>query len=468
MDPDYYLAFDIGASSGRAIAGWLDEGGRLRTEELYRFENGFTRVGSGYYWDYMRLYREMLRALQVCRQRAMRLRCIAIDTWSQDSAFVGPHGDMLALPRCYRDPLFAAHADEADALCGDAFSFYRRCGQRKTAISTLRQLNFYRTHRPELVQAADTFLFIPYLLVYLLTGVRGYDSTLPAIGELADVRSGAMSSRTLRQLGMARLAPRQFAQGEIIGHTNEAVRNATGYDAVPVACIHAHDTSSAVAAIADPGEFLFVSSGTWSMYGAVLHALPPAQAVFDAGLCCSPLADGRTSLLLGSAGMFVIQQCMREWARQGLSVTYPELTDYALRHQTDAYFSFSDIPDTAPSFVDALRRATEQAGFSAPDSPQAVYEVFANSLARLTVRDLQTVEQALGRTFDTVYIVGGGSQAAAVNRRIAAQSGKRVRTGCTEAAAVGNLLWQMLACGALSSPAQALEVSRRSFPMIEF
>lgn len=460
-----FLALDIGASNGRAIAGALDDSGRLRFQEVYRFPNGFVRLNGGLYWDYAAIYRELLAALRECRRRDLELACIGIDAWSEDYALLDSAGQVLGLPRCYRDPVIGQYADGVDALLGDPQAFYRASGQVKNRISSLRQLYCDCTRQPKRMEAADQFLFIPYLFAYLFTGQAAYDATLPAIGELGDAGRRSMRVETLSRLGIAHLAPPQFQSGTLLGRTNRTVLEETGYDAVPVACIDAHDTSSAVLAIGSDEEFLYVSSGTWSMYGAVTDGMRLDGKAYAAKLCNSPLGDGRVSLMAGTAGMFCIQQCMRAWQAEGRRLTYPELTRYALTHRTDAYFSFDDIPDDAADMPAAVARAAERAGFRPPEDPFALYEMFANSLARLTVQDLLRTEDAVGRRFDRVYLVGGGSQAGAVNRRISEGSGKRVFTGMQEAAVTGNLLAQMVATGELRDFAEARAVSRRTFPM---
>lgn len=463
-----YLAFDIGASSGRAVAGWLDEDPFLHTRELYRFENGFLRKQDGLYWDHDRIFGHILEALKVCKQQNLDIACIGIDTWGQDTAWINSKGLVIDQPHCYRDPVFPEHADEIDPLLDPPEQFYGHCGTKKGAFSTLRQLFYQKNHSAEKIKDGACFLFMPYLFIYLLTGQTAYDNTLSSIGELADVKTGRICENTLKILGMEALAPAFYRQGTIIGYTTDAVCAATGYDSIPVACVHSHDTSSAIAAIPDPDNFLYISSGTWSMCGAVTQDIYTGPDAFRAGLCNCPLGDGRNSLMHGTAGMFVIQQCMKRWKEEGLDITYPALTKYALSHRTDRWFRFADIDDTAEDMPAQVIAATVKNGFAAPNDPFELYEVFANSLARLSTEELALTEQALGKHFQKVYIVGGGSQAEAVNVRIAEFSQKTVYTGNTEASSVGNLLWQMIACDEIATPQQALEISGRSFPMKEF
>lgn len=463
MGKRVFLAFDIGASNGRAIAGTLTENGKLCQEEVYRFSNGFLRMNGRLCWDYVHIYQELLEALRECRRRELELACIGIDAWSQDYALLNGNGLVIGLPRCYREQELDRHADDIDSLLGDPREFFLHCGQVKNRISSLRQLYYDRTCQPELVESARGFLFIPYLFVYLLTGQMAYDSTLPAIGELGDAKTRELSKKTAEFLGIEGKVPSCFRSGTILGHTNYTVQEETGYERIPVACIDGHDTSSACLAIGEEKNFLYVSSGTWSMYGAVVDGMRLNEEIYKAGLCNSPMGDGRIALMGGTAGMFVIQQCMRQWKARGRDVSYQQLTDYALAHKTDKYFSFGDISDAAADMETEVVLAIRQAGFEAPKTPFELYEIFANSLARLTVEELLETEKGIEEKFDQIYLVGGGSQAKAVNQRIEEGIGKKVRAGLTEAASAGNLLAQMVAVGELKDFAEAHTVSRNTF-----
>ena len=463
MSRRVFLAFDIGASNGRAVIGGLKEDGTLFQEEIYRFSNGFLRMSGGLYWDYVHIYRELLKALRKCRRRELEVACIGIDAWSQDYALLNKRGQVVGLPRCYREPKLELHADDIDGVLGDPKEFFRQCGQVKYRISSLRQLYYDCTRQPEVIESASRLLFIPYLFVYLLTGQAAYDGTLPAIGELGDTRTWGFRKETAELLGVPGFIPTLFESGTILGHTNRTILEETGYDKIPVACIDSHDTGSAVLAIGGEKSFLYVSSGTWSMYGAVVNEMRLNDRVYDARLCNSPMGDGRIALMAGTAGMFVIQQCMRKWKALGREITYQQLTDYARVHRTDSYFSFTDVSDATVDMETEVIRAVEKAGFEPPQDPFALYEVFANSLARLTVKELTEAEAAVGEHFDRIYLVGGGARAQAVNERIEEGSGKRVCTGLDEAAVAGNLLAQMVAAGELRDFKEARLVSRRTF-----
>lgn len=463
------LALDIGASSGRGILGrYEEETGILKMEEIHRFENNYVRMRGGIYWDYVGIYNGVLDCLRACKKREIPLESIAIDTWAQDYAYIGHNGEILGLPRSYRDPNHLLHCKDMERdLCMDSKAFYYRNGGTAGEISTVRQLYYDRRYRSELFNNARWWVNMPYLLIYLLSDVAGYDVTIPALGELIDVKTMDISPETAMAVGIDKITPPRFQSGTIMAYTNQTVFEATGYDKLPIACIDAHDTSSAVDALPDTDDFLWISSGTYNMFGAVIQDVVLNDQLFGMNCRATPLGDGRICMMCGAAGMYFIQQCVKYWNEHGMHVTYPELTAYALEHDSETWFSFADLPSAPVNMPAEICAAIEKNGFAAPETPGDLYVAFANSLARATAQDLLALEKALGRSFGHVYVLGGGSKADAVNLRIARMTGKTLYTGLVEAASIGNLLIQLVAIGAVTRE-EAAAVSGRSFQMQKF
>ncbi len=210
---------------------------------------------------------------------------------------------------------------------------------------------------------------------------------------------------------------------------------------------------------------MFVSSGSFAMYGAIVDEPVLNDMTFAARLCNSPQCDGKMNLLSGTIGMFVIQQCMKAWKDDGLEITYEALTEYALTNNKEDSFDFRDINLAAPDMPVEIARVLRHKGYSAPQTPMDYYVVFANSLACRVAEDLLGLEKAVGHRFEKVYIVGGGSKASAVSQRIMRLMDRPVMTGLTEAAAAGNALMQLVALGVIESCEKAKEVALRSFSM---
>ena len=463
------LALDIGATSGRGILGYYDADRKLlKMEEVHRFPNHYVRIRGGIYWDYISIYNGILDCLRVCKSRGIDLACIAIDTWAQDYAYIGHGGQVLSLPRSYRDPNYILRSEDLEKdLALDEKEFYLHRGGTYCGIATVRQLYYDRRFQPELFNSAKYFVNMPYLFVYLLTDVAGYDVTFPAMGEGLDVKTMDVSTETATAVGYAHLIPPRFHCGTIMGHTNRTVFEATGYDAIPVACIDAHDTNSAVNAIPDTDDFLWISSGTSNMFGAVIPEPVLNDALYNMNGRITPMGDGRTCIQCGAAGMYYINLCMDYWKKQGLDVSYEKMTAYSLDHNSDVWFDFEDIPSAPTNMPAEICKAIEKQGFPAPETPEDLYVAFANSLAKNTADLLLQLENALGKEFGHIYVMSGGSKAAGINARIAKLTGKKLYTGLTEAASVGNLLFQLVALGLITRN-EAAEVSRNSFKMQEF
>ena len=469
MTEHIVLALDIGASNGRGMLGRYDpENGVLQMEEVHRFPNHYIRMRGGIYWDYLSIYNGILECLKICQNRNIPLECIAIDTWAQDYAYIGHNGEVLGLPRSYRDSGYVQHSHDLERdMCMDPKRFYQRTGGTFVAISTVRQLYYDRRYRTELFGNAKYWVNMPYLFIYLLSDIAGYDVSIPALGELLDIQTMDISTETSLAVGIDKMTPPRFHCGNILGYTNKTVLEVTGYDRIPIACIDSHDTSSAVDAIPDSGDFLWISSGTYNMFGAVIPEPVINDTLFEMECRNTPLGDGRVCMMCGAAGMYYIQQCMKYWASHGINVTYSQLTEYALTHETDAWFDFNDLPSTPINMPAEISAAVEKQGFAPPNTPFELYTIFANSLARTTSALLLKLEEGLDRHFEHVYVMGGGSKADAVNSRIAHLTGKKLYTGLVEAASVGNILNQLVAIGAISRQ-QMADVSRNSFHLQEF
>lgn len=445
------LAIDMGTGSIRGMLGILTQDGIESVEEICRFENSFVRISGGVFWDYTRMYRAVLECLRECGQRGIRLDCIGIDSWGQDYAYVASNGEILGLPRCYRDPAISGHADDITAENGmDAAAHSLYSGASPNGISTMRQLWFDRKYRTTLFDSAKWILHIPHLMAYLLTGKAACDITLATMGELADLSGRKVSAETLDLLGVREKLPPLRKRGEILGYTNRSVFEETGYDGIPVIATEAHDTNSAVSAVPDPGEFLWVSSGSYNMLGAVVHAPLMDPQLYREGFFQVPMADGRICIMTGTgAGMYQIQQCMRYWKQKGEKLTYEELTDYALGYKSDCVFDFSALPEVTSDMPEAIRAAIRKTGQRVPENCFELYEVFCNSLSSLMARKLKDIESILERHFESLYVISGGAKAEAVNRRLAEETHKTVYAGLTEASAMGNLLAQWIGMGML-------------------
>jgi len=463
------LALDIGASNGRGVLGYYNpEGKLLRTEEVHRFFHRYVTIAGTVCWDYITIYNNIIECLRLCKKRGVELDCIGIDTWGQDYAYIGKHGQLMGAPRCYRDPINETHGSALEMRLGlDHKQLYERSGVTTGNISTVRQLEHDSRELPELFDNAAYWVNMPYLFVYLLSGIVGSDITLLSLGGLLDHTKKQISIETVEALGCADKIPTVFPCGTIMAHTGREVLESTGYDRVPIACVNGHDTSSAVSAIPQRDEFLWISSGTYGMLGAVAEDFSISDSSYHMRINSTPLGDGRTCLMQGAAGMYYFQQCMNFWQDHGEDITYEELTEYALSHENDVWFKFDTIPSMTTDMPVQLQAACKRNGFEPPQSSKELYVAFANSLAKLTAKKLMALEDILGKRFDKIYVMGGGSKADGVNIRIARECDRELFTGLTEASSIGNMLAQLVAVGAVTWQETA-EISECSFPLRRF
>lgn len=419
------LAFDIGTGSGRGILGyWSEKNGLEKIEEIYRFDNGFIEINDGYYWDHLHIYSEILACLKLCKEKNIELDSIGIDTWAQDYGYLGPAGELLGYVRAYRDPVFSD------------------CGIRTNA-----RLEKDKTLRPAERETAQYFLFMAYVLIQMLTGEAAYDESLTSIG-------GVYGKELL---------PRKVDVGEIIGYTGKAVMDATGYDRIPVACTLAHDTSSAVYSIPVRDNYMWVSSGSFAMLGIVTNGIVIEEKDANTlGFTNTALDGNRICTTKGSgSGMYHIQQCMKKWKADGLDISYSMLTEYALSHRTERFFDFYRLNQTALDMPAEINAQLVENGMAPADTPEEMYEIFCNSLAREISDELLKFEALLPEKFDRIYVISGGSRADGVNRRIKELTGKQIFTGIVEASAIGNILAQIRAlCGRDINSGKLLEMRR--------
>ncbi len=441
------LAFDIGAGSGRAILGtWDSENGLHSMREIYRFPHAYVRVGKGYYWDYIRIYRGILDSLAACAEEGIKPDSIGIDTWAQDYAFIGPSGEVLGLPRCYRDPALDENGrlfEERNGLPDDYLQ--NTNGSSYGPILTFRQLYYDSVFKKELFENANCFVWMAYLFIYLLTGAKACDISLIGTCGFADVHTLQFSEKLADLAGVRDKFPKIFEAGQVIGYTGEAVRAASGYEHIPVICVESHDTNSAVSAVPDPGEFLWVSNGSFAMYGSVMREACVNDEIIASPLGNVRMADGRAMMQAGSGpGMYHFEQCRKKWTAQGLDVSYEKLTEYALKNRTERTFVFEDVDDTAEDMPGEIADAVEKAGFSRPEGPEEIYEAFCNGLAQREAAVLLDLERMAGRSFERLYIISGGAKADGVNVRLAQLTGKETFAGPFEASAIGNLKAQLI------------------------
>jgi len=451
-----YLAFDLGAESGRAILGTITDG-RLILEELHRFANTPVRVFSSLYWDTLRLWHEILHGLDVAtHDRKLQLDGIGVDTWGVDYALIGADGMLVDNPRHYRDP-------RTNGMMQKLFEtvprqeVVRQTGIQFMQLNTLYQLYAMKVNRSPALETARTLLFMPDLFNYWLTGTAKAELTIASTSQFYNPHQKRWATELLNALGLpTSILPEVVPPGAKLGENN----------GVPVYATAGHDTASAVASVpAQGGSWCYVSSGTWSLMGVEVD-----EPVIDAKSLALNFTNelgvgGKVRLLKNIAGLWLLQECRRAWAAEGDEYSYEQLTRMAAEAKPfsavldpDAFLEPGDMP---AKIVEHCRSR----GGRIPTTHAEIARTILESLALRYREVLDSLESLAGRRLDVIHIVGGGSRNQVLNQFVADATGRTVIAGPTEATASGNILVQAMASGAIRDLAEARAVVRNSFPL---
>lgn len=451
----YYLAIDIGASSGRHILGHV-EGGRIITEEIYRFSNGPIEVGGSLKWDIDSLEREILAGLRRAHELGYSPYAVGIDTWGVDYVLLDSNDNPIDGAYCYRD----ARTEEAMARALELIPFerlYELTGIQRATINTVFQL--YADKLSGRLDGARRFLMLPDYFHFRLTGAKVNEYTNSTTTGLVDAISHTWSDEILGALGIDRAIFAEPTQpGSLIGEFTDEVAAAVGYRA-KVILPATHDTASAVLAAPLEGSAPYISSGTWSLLGIERPTACTSLTALESNYSNEGGLDHSFRLQKNIMGLWMIQQVRRELAAAGEEYSFAELEILARASVTDARVDVDDQRFLAPrSMIGEINAAL---GRDLPIGEMA-YCIFA-SLAEGYAKSLDDLCAITGERFTTLNIIGGGSRNGLLNELTAAATGVRITTGPTEGTSIGNLMLQMIGAGELSSVREGRELVRNSF-----
>jgi rhamnulokinase len=461
-----YLAFDLGAESGRAILGQL-QSGVLKISEVYRFPNEPVQYCGELHWDVLRLWHEMKKALHA--GSLPKLDSIGVDAWGVDYALLGERGGLLENPYHYRDARTEGMMDAAFTLMPRE-NIYDVTGIQFLPFNTLYQLFAASLRTPQLLTAAKALVTIPDLFNYWLTGNLVSEYTNATTTQLVEAKTGSWALGLLKEMDLPfHLLQPIVKPGTIVGAVQNAV--AESFAGIPVVAPACHDTGSAVAALSSSGKSAFLSSGTWSLLGAEIPEPVLTPEARDLNFTNEGGVCGTIRLLKNIGGLWLLQSCRRCWASAGQNYSYEELMEAAAaeRHRFNSLFdpdhkSFLN-PDNMLSAIADYCGDTEQ---PAPSGPAAYTRAILDSLAFKYRNVLDSLEELTGTRFEEIRIMGGGSKNRLLNQLTADATGRTVVAGPSEATALGNIAMQMLATGAVASLAEARRIIENSFPVERF
>jgi rhamnulokinase len=466
MTSKTFIAVDLGAGSGRVIAATTDFS-RLELEEVHRFDNPGTDLPGGSFWNIIGLYREIIEGLR----RAVELHgdsivSIGIDTWGCDHGLIGPGGALLGLPHQYRDPRFEGMAEAMHALMPEK-DIYARTGVKTNFYnSSLHLLAEARKHNPALMQA-ERLLFIPDVLAYWLTGRQAVERTIASTSQLLDPRSGDWAWEVIDALGLPRkIFGEIVAPGTVLGPIRDAVASVIGKAGIPLVATASHDTASAVAGIPMKGKGnLWLSSGTWSIMGIETPDAVTSAAALERGFCNELGVDRSVRFLKNISGLWLIQECKRQWELDGENPDYGTMAEMA--EHAEPFSAFID-PDDAlfaspGGMPEKIRAWCAKTGQQVPQDKGAILRVATDSLAMKYRVVFEHIKELTGKNFPRLHAGGGGTQNEPLIRATANALGIEVVAGPVEATSCGNVIIQMLATGHLADLDAGRELIRRSF-----
>jgi rhamnulokinase len=466
MSEKVFLAVDLGAESGRVMAGCFD-GDLLRIDEVHRFANVPVRVRGSLHWDILYLFSEIKRGISLAAKRyGANIVSIGVDTWGVDYGLLDAQGGLLGHPFHYRDSRTNGMMEEA----------YRRLSKRGIYAETGIQFMFFNTifqvlsevvrGAPALASAAR-LLFIPDLLQYWLSGVSANERTIASTSQIYNPRGKTWSTEVIEALG---LPPRIFGDivdpGTVLGPVLPEVADETGAGPILVVTPGCHDTASGVAAVPARGNrHAYLSSGTWSLMGVEASEPVIDDRSYEFGFTNEIGVFDTVRLLKNISGLWLVQECRRTWAARGEDASYDELTRLASAAEPFAAVLNPDFPDFAlPGDMPARFRDFCLATGQRP--PVGVGSTVRTALESLALKYrfvLEQLEMLLGRRIDVLHIVGGGSRNDLLNQFTANALNRQVITGPVEATSAGNILMQMAGTGVIASHDEGREVIRRSF-----
>ena len=452
----YYLAVDIGASSGRHMLGWM-ENDKLHLEEIYRFPNGATEQNGALCWDGEALYSHLIAGLRACRDKGKIPSYMAIDTWGVDYALLDENGALIGSLTAYRDDRTVGMDDEVRRFVSDE-ELYRRTGIQKLSFNTVYQLMAHKLQKPDELARAKTFLMVPDYLNYRLTGKCAVEYTDASTTALLDVKTGDWDRGLLEKLGYPTdMFPPIQKPGTHLGTLRPEIASEIGFD-LWLILPPSHDTASAVLALPTEREdAAYLSSGTWSLMGVERTEPANDEASRRSNFTNEGGFDMRYRYLKNIMGLWMIQSVRRELGGQyGFGELSAMARDFG---EPTCRVNVNDDAFLAPkSMLEAVKTACGRQ-MELPEVLAVIYY----SLAEAYRDTLDELEARTGRKLGALYIIGGGSQDTYLNELTAKISGRQVFTGVVEATATGNLLCQMLATGVFAHRRAAREAVARSF-----
>ncbi len=464
-----FLAIDLGATSGRGMLGTI-ENGQLKLKEINRFSNPIIDIGERSYWDLLHLYKEILKSLKQIKTDEINITSMGIDTWGVDFVCFGKDGEPLRMPYSYRDShTFGAPERFFKKIPKE--EVYKKTGIQIMNFNSLFQLATQLEENTSTYPVIDKILFMPDALSYLLTGKMVTEYTIASTSQMINPYDKCFDTSLLQAINLTEnnFAPIVFS-GTEIGELSESARRQTGLENVSVIAVAGHDTASAVLATpAEDENFAYLSSGTWSLMGVESEKPVINDETFKLNFTNEGGADGSVRLLKNICGMWLIEQCKKEWEKEG-EVSYNAIVEAAEHATPFQCFINPDSPCFASpqSMTSAIRSYCEQTNQYIPKTMGEIARCIYESLAFRYRQVLANLQNLAAFPINTLHIIGGGAKNKMLNTFTANAIGKRVIAGPSEATAIGNILLQAKAAGLVNTKNDIRRIVRNSVELDSF
>jgi len=459
-----FFAFDLGATSGRSMIATLQDG-KVSIKELTRFSNKIIRIHDKYYWDIFALYEALKEGLATAASQNIRLDAIGIDTWGVDFVYLGEDGSLLSQPRSYRDP-YTNGVPEAYFELIPKKTVYERTGIQIMNFNSLYQLYAAKCENYSPLKAAKDILFMPDALSYLLTGEKICEYTIASTSQLLNLETKKMEREFIELLGInSSILQPLVMPGTIIGPLLESIAKECDLPPVPVIAVAGHDTASAVVAVpAENENFAYLSSGTWSLMGIEVQEPIITDETCQLNFTNEGGVGGTIRFLKNITGMWLLEQCRKEWESKGMSYTYPEIVQLS-----DSVKGFQSVIDpdhplfaNPESMTCAIAEYCAQNNQKVPGNPAEFIHCIFESLALKYKNVLCSLQKVAPFRIEKLHVIGGGSQNRLLNQMTADAIGLPVVAGPSEATALGNVMMQAKGLGVVQSLREIREIIRNS------
>ena len=461
----YYLAVDIGASSGRHMLASMQDG-KMQLEEVYRFPNGMDDKNGTLCWDVDRLFTEIKNGLKKCKEIGKIPVSMAIDTWGVDYVLLDKDDRILGDTVGYRDSRTEGMDEKVYEVIPQD-ELYARTGIQKQIFNTVYQLMAVKESHPEYLEQAESILMIPDYFHFLLTGVKKNEYTNATTGQLVSPKTNDWDYELIEMLGYN---PKMFRPvsmpGTVVGDFTEEVQKEVGFNCT-VVLPATHDTGSAVLAVpTNDDDAVYISSGTWSLMGIERKEADCSMESMKANFTNEGGYDHRFRYLKNIMGLWMIQSVKKEFTED---LSFAQICEMASKETIPSIVDCNDDCFLAPkSMIKAVQDFCSRTGQQVPETVGEISSVIYNSLAKCYGDTVQEIEEITGKKYSTIYVVGGGSNAGYLNELTAKYTGKKVSAGPSEATAIGNVIVQMLHDGIFKDLPEARTCVRESFDIVMY